>query len=230
MTVSEECGLVFLLICLAQFDEGWKLLNDALVSKGHNTNLREVLEVLEALSCFDAWSHLDKYWKLSQQTEYSMEAKISLAKLLTMVRDCLPRKTGNGWKLPTFHNIMHMISDMCKYGKPSEANTEIGEQNHKIFAKRIGRCCRKQHKTFATQVAGRLSDSFMIKKLVSAMQLLEVDQEDDSSINDNVNEEESTKGGTHYSLHNQGNYIQVTWRSSTEEHLLNCDADIALFV
>jgi hypothetical protein len=33
MTANEECGLVFLLICLAQFDEDWKLLNDALVSK-----------------------------------------------------------------------------------------------------------------------------------------------------------------------------------------------------
>jgi hypothetical protein len=25
MTASEECGLAFLLICLAQFDDGWKL-------------------------------------------------------------------------------------------------------------------------------------------------------------------------------------------------------------
>jgi hypothetical protein len=100
-----------------------------------------VLEALEALSCFDAWSRMDKYWKLSQQNEYSMEAKNSLAKMLTMVRDRLPREKGNGWKLPTFHNIMHIISDMCKYGKPNEANTEVGERNHKVFAKRIGRRC-----------------------------------------------------------------------------------------
>jgi hypothetical protein len=39
MTANEECGLVFLLICLSQFDDGWKLLNDALVSKGQKTNL-----------------------------------------------------------------------------------------------------------------------------------------------------------------------------------------------
>jgi hypothetical protein len=92
MTAIEECGLVFLLICLAQFNEDWNLLNDALVSKGHDTNLSEVLEALDALSCFDAWSRMDKYWKLSQQTEFSMEAKKSLAKMLTMVRDCLPRE------------------------------------------------------------------------------------------------------------------------------------------
>ncbi|MCK7501241.1 MAG: hypothetical protein MZW92_72360 [Comamonadaceae bacterium] len=67
MTASEECGLVFLLICLSQFEVGWRLLNDALIHKGHKTNLSKVLEALEALSCFDAWTRLDSYWKLSQQ-------------------------------------------------------------------------------------------------------------------------------------------------------------------
>src|SRR5512136_662390 len=119
MTASEECGLVFLLICLLRFDDGWKLLNDALVTKGHKTNLSEVLEALEAMSCFDAWSQMDKFWKLSQQNKYAMEAKKSLAQMLTMVRDCLPHQTGNGWRLlPTFHNTMHIVSEMCKYGKP----------------------------------------------------------------------------------------------------------------
>jgi hypothetical protein len=33
---------------------------------------------------------------------------------------------------------MHIVSDMCKYGKPKEANTEVGEKNHKVFAKCIG--------------------------------------------------------------------------------------------
>ena len=36
----------------------------------------EVLEALEALSCFDAWSHMDKFWKLSQQNKYAMEAAL----------------------------------------------------------------------------------------------------------------------------------------------------------
>jgi hypothetical protein len=233
LTASEECGLVFLLMCLAQFDEGWKLLNDALVSKGHNTNLSEVLEALEALSCFDAWSWMDKYWNLSQQTEYSMEPKKSLAQMLIMVHDCLPWGKGNGWKLPTFHNITHIISDMCKCGKSNEANTEVGERSHKVFAKCIGQRCQKQHKTFATQVAARLSDSFVIEKLVSAMKILEVGQEDDSFTLDNAvneNEEESTKGATHYALHMNGNNIQVTWQSATEQHLLTCDADVATFI
>jgi hypothetical protein len=63
MTASEECGLVILLICLSQFEVGWRLLNDAYIHKGHKTNLSKVLEALEALSCFDALTRLDTYWK-----------------------------------------------------------------------------------------------------------------------------------------------------------------------
>ena len=70
---------------------------------------------------------MDNYWKLSQQNKYATVAKELLAEMLTMVHDCLPWQTGNGWKLPTFHNTMHIVSDMCKYGKPKEANTEVGE-------------------------------------------------------------------------------------------------------
>jgi hypothetical protein len=80
--------------------------------------------------------------------KYPLQAKESMAKMLNMIGNCLPREAGNGWKLPTFHITMHIVDDMCKYGKPKEANTEVGEKNHKFFAKRIGCCCRKQHKSF----------------------------------------------------------------------------------
>ena len=41
MTANEECGLVFLLICLSQFEDGWRILNEALIHKGHKTNLTQ---------------------------------------------------------------------------------------------------------------------------------------------------------------------------------------------
>jgi hypothetical protein len=130
----------FLLICLAQFDDGWKLLKDAMVTNGQKNNPRKVLEALETLYSFDAWSSMDKFWKLSKQTDYATDAKKSLlAQMLTMVCDYLPRQHGNRWKLPIVHNTMHTVSDMCKYGKPKEANrSEVGEKNHKVFGKHIG--------------------------------------------------------------------------------------------
>jgi hypothetical protein len=54
--------------------------------------------------------------------KYSLQAKESMTKMLNMIGNHLPREAGNGWKLPTFHNTMHMVDDMCKYGKPKEAH------------------------------------------------------------------------------------------------------------
>jgi hypothetical protein len=109
--------------------------------------------------------------EIVQQKKHSLPAKESMAKMLNMIGNCLPREAGKRWKLPTFHNTMHIMDDMCKYGKPKEANTEVRENNHKFFAKRIGCCCRKQHKSFSRQVSVCLSDSFVIEKLASAMGL-----------------------------------------------------------
>jgi hypothetical protein len=45
-------------------------------------------------------------------------------------------RKGNGWKLPTFHNVMHIVGEMGKFGKPTEENTEVGEKNHKVLQRR----------------------------------------------------------------------------------------------
>ena len=120
---------------------------------GFGSRTNKMLHALELLSCFDAWTHLDKYWLLSQQEQFSSSAKESIAHLLRLLHDTLPHTEGNGWKLPTFHNTMHIVGDMFKYGKPKEPSTEVGEKNHKVFAKSIGRHCQKHHKTFAQQVS-----------------------------------------------------------------------------
>jgi hypothetical protein len=235
ITASEHCGLIFLLVCLAQFEVGRNILEEGLVTSTHKTDLRKVIHALEHLSCFDAWTRMDKYWKLTQQEEFSAEAKHSMAKLLCMLRDSLPRTDGNGWKLPTFHNTMHIVGDMCKYGKPKESNTEVGEKNHKVFAKSIGRRCRKHHKTFATQVSQCLTDSFVINKVASAMGLLKIDEKEhnydtDANTDDGI-EQDTMKGATHYRLElNSKSKLHVTWNSVTESHLLSCKSDLCNFL
>jgi hypothetical protein len=228
ITASERCGQVFLLVCLSQFEEGWRILNQALLSKGCNTNLGEVLETLEAICCFDAWTRLDKFWHHSDQEQLADQAKESLAQLLLMVCNCLPRENGNGWKVPTFHNLMHIVSDMCKYGKPKESNTEVGEKNHKVFAKRIGRRCRKQHKTFAKQASSRLSEAFIIEKMASLMGLMDefnFEKTDSPELVIGNNDTECAQG-THFIIQHNGDKVEAIWQSVTEEHLLTSDQDV----
>ena len=74
MTVDEICGSLCLLMCFAQFSDGWTILEDAVLSKGSDTNLQDVLEAVEALCCFDAWTCLDKFWKIDKEEEFSQKA------------------------------------------------------------------------------------------------------------------------------------------------------------
>jgi hypothetical protein len=130
---------------------------------------------------------------------------------------------------------MHMVDNMCKYGKPKEANTDVGEKNHKFFAKRIGCQCRKQHKSFSCQVSVGLSDSFLIEKLASAMGILtnknEMHCTSFPNHQGNDNEEDTSFGATHCSLHLNGNNdVKIVWLLSTEKHLLTHDADVVTFL
>jgi hypothetical protein len=86
-TAAKSCSQVFLLVCLSKFDDEWSLLNNALMCKGQNTDLSEVLEALEAMSCFDAWTRIDSYWKLTQQRKFLTEAHQALSQLLSMLCD-----------------------------------------------------------------------------------------------------------------------------------------------
>jgi phosphatidate phosphatase PAH1 len=106
---------------------------------------------------------------------------------------------------------MHIASDMCKYGKPKEANTEVGEKNHKVFAKHIGCHCCKQHTTFAKQVSSCLSEAFIIEKMASAMGLLDelkvVESNIPKVVNGNINDE--CAQGTHFTIQHNGERVQA---------------------
>jgi hypothetical protein len=84
-------------------------------------------------------------------------------------------------------------------------------------------------------VAVRLSDSFVIDKLASAMQLFDEDDDDDevcATIHNAADDsnKESTMGGTHFTVDVIGNKIQVSWWSTTEKHLLTYDTDVVTFI
>jgi hypothetical protein len=77
-----------------------------------------------------------------------------------------------------------------------------------------------------------ISDSFVIEKLASAMGLLTNKDEMHCTTfpnhQGNDNEEGTTYGATHSSLHLNGYNVKIVWFLSTEKHLLTCDAAVVL--
>ena len=76
----------------------------------------------------------------------------SIQRMLQMIKDTFPRRTGNGWKIPKFHEMLHLIYDIERYGSPANFNTAAPEHNHIWLAKRPGRHSVKDINTFNSQV------------------------------------------------------------------------------
>jgi hypothetical protein len=82
ISAAERLGLVFLFVILAQYDEGWQILEstfearqakarlpDVASAKNDAVNLPAVLAVFEAKLCFDQWLNQATYWTEQHHVE-----------------------------------------------------------------------------------------------------------------------------------------------------------------
>ena len=60
ITAKERLGLVFVFVILSQYDEGWKILSDALLKHGLSS-LPKIIHVFEGMLCVDAWTSKETY-------------------------------------------------------------------------------------------------------------------------------------------------------------------------
>lgn len=51
----------------------------------------------------------------------------------------LPRRKGNGWKIPKFHELNHLVEDIFKYGPPREYGCSMGE----VLVQRISKYTKR---------------------------------------------------------------------------------------
>ena len=58
---AQRLGLVFLFVILAQYDEGWVILNTALQAKS-SKELPKIVDMFACLLCFDAWLNCPRFW------------------------------------------------------------------------------------------------------------------------------------------------------------------------
>ena len=73
----------FLLVILSQYAEGWQCIEGGLPK---STEMEDMVLFLEALLCFDAWLHLDYYWRLQDKNEFKKSALTSIQALMSMLK------------------------------------------------------------------------------------------------------------------------------------------------
>jgi hypothetical protein len=103
ISAAERVGLVFLLVILSQYDEGWVILSKALQQKDQ-TSVRKVISVFEALLCFDQWLNKPTFWTAAHHDASKLRVAIAITKLMEVCKTGIPlskKKRGNS---PNFMN------------------------------------------------------------------------------------------------------------------------------
>ena len=77
VTARKPFGLVFLFVLLSQYDKGWDILDHTFQPKS-TTTVKNVIEVFEALLCFDAWLMQDIFWDRSNSAKAMYSARSSI--------------------------------------------------------------------------------------------------------------------------------------------------------
>ena len=225
ISAEEQAGVVFTLCCMLQQKDVWDLFDDTLRSQ--NLDVQDVLQLLECLLCFDAWSRQTTFWA-SDDVMAARRAEDAISTLVEMIVERLPRVKGHGWKVPTLHSVRHLVREIGTHGAPCNFMAEVPEHNHVRFAKRPGRASQKNNMTFERQAATRISDSMMIARaheLYWPEEVAPVVVDDDGSICDHG-------GGTTYTIHppHDGRPPMVEWHTSTSAEYLVLPSGLAAFV
>jgi len=234
ISAAERVGLVFLFVILSQYDEGWDILNHTLqLRKG--VQLDKIINVFEAMLCFDQWLNQPTYWTAKDHQASTIAVRKSIKALMRMCRNDLPlsnnkknklsnNKTHQTWKFPKFHELLHILDDMERFGASINYCAQRPESLLIPVAKQPGRRAQKRHvgSAYELQSAQRLSYSLMINTLYTRIwDPTANEQNADIDNNDNDHVKEGTGNATFATVTctNQNHY-EICWNTSTDISLM----------
>ena len=254
ISASERVGLVFLFVILVQYDVGWGIVSTAL--QKHATELADILELFEAMLCFDAWLNKPTYWALDAGTTAEAKATMitSIQALMDMCVHQIPSNKEHAWNLPKFHELLHLADDMERFGASINFSAQRPESLLIPAAKLPGRRAQKRHagSLYEIQSAQRLADTFIINVMFD--KLFDTDTElspatDDAADGDinsthsasrSVPIYSSTGRATFVSISRQQNAsaggrcpetrYQITWSTTTSVDKLHLSVDLLTFL
>lgn len=208
---DEHVGMMFLFVILSNFDEGWDLLDEIMKRKG-KTRVIHVMQLFEAVLCFHAWLCKPKQWHLSQQQEAMEAAQMSVRQLMALFVKRLPNEKGQGWKVPKFHELLHFVFDMARFGSTPNFSAQRPESLLKDTGKRVGRKAQKNNKgvVFEYQSADRYATMVMVDLLhdkIGSPELFDNNPDQEPSDSDSDDETEvPVQEGT-----GQGTFATIDW-------------------
>jgi hypothetical protein len=241
LSATERVGLIFLFVILFQYDEGWKMMQKRL---GHTDkkSVPQLLEVLEGLLTFDAWVNQTVFWD-SKKPDDKDARLMSIKKLMKMCKDRIkPLKKENPFRFPKFHEMLHLLDDMNRFGSPRNFCAQRPESLLIQAAKHPGRRAQKRHEGFELQAAQRLCQTYIIEKLhsrifnESGIGLFESFDQNSHS-NDQTEPDfithgsgKATFGRIHRQILDGSGRIHVEWSTKTNINFMHISLELTQFI
>jgi hypothetical protein len=172
----------------------------------------------------------------------------SIRKFMEMCKDHIPIEKESAWKKPKFHELLHVVDDMSRFGSPVNFCAQRPESLLIPAAKRPGRRAQKKHEgsAYELQSAQRLMYSFVIDSVHT--RIWESDIDDNSNgpeLEDNVSSEDM-----HHNLQNsvyqgtdqatfgcvrrfkvrKGYQYEVEWETKTRTDFMKLPVELLKFI
>ena len=232
ITAAEHLGMLFLFVILAHIDRGRHIFKDAL-ALNEPGQVKTLIALFERMLIFDAWLKKDSYWTIDEPANVTMQkVQKAIRAMMQTCCDLLPDQ----WNFPKFHELLHIVSDMQRFGAPRNYCAQRPESLLIYAAKRPGRRAQKRQEgaVYELSSAQRLSQSFIINMYYNIVHPeIESEEEDtDEGTNDSAPIPESSGQATHAKLSflPTSNQFHLLWSTTTNISRMQLNAMLLQFV
>ena len=205
-------------------DDGNSLCNGVFgtaVNTERHTMANCYLHLFEMMMCYEQWAKKPEYWVLDDEEGIDL-ARSAIVKFLDSVKEIADRTEGYQWKITKFHEQLHVIWYMNRFGSPRNFDAGMGEKNHKVLAKWPAATAQKRYMTFDKQSMERLHELYILncarEEFMAGGYLpsgfLGLDDEGDDEPGDLVvvdNEDQESSGGSNFILRMRDGSLSLYW-------------------
>lgn len=162
-TALENSGALMMLLLALLTADGQKAVEQRNQSSSQTLYLDNYIKLFEMLLCYEQWTRLSTMWNRNDE-EAAVSADKAIRVFLKFTKDTADRVQGQGWSLSKFHEMLHVVWCISRYGSTRNFDAGIGESNHKWLAKSPSKTALKTHGTFEVQSAANLFDQYVISR------------------------------------------------------------------
>jgi hypothetical protein len=157
ITGNETVGVMLVACLVMATDAGIKLCKDKVGMSMQE--IKDIQIIFEGMVCYNSWFSQESY-DVHRLMEIDCQ---SIVKYYTKLVKIFPRETTEqGWKMTKFHQQMHTVRNIERFGSPQVFNGGPMEKNLKFLCKLPAKTSQKRHHLMDLQSGQRIIENIAI--------------------------------------------------------------------